>query len=216
MKHAVLGTGTVGQTIATKLVSRGHEVRMGARDAANEKAAAWAKGAGAKASHGTFSDAAAFGEVIWNCTKGEGSLEALRAAGAANLRGKPLLDLSNPLDFSKGFPPTLSVCNHDSLAEQIQRAFPEAKVVKTLNTLTAALMVDPRKLGGGDHDVFVSANDAGAKQVATAILEEDFGWQRILDLGDLTSARGTEAWLLLWTRLYGALGHANHNLKIVR
>jgi len=216
MKHAVLGTGTVGQTIATKLVSRGHEVRMGARDATNEKAAAWAKGAGPKASHGTFSDAAAFGEVIWNCTKGEGSLEALRAAGAANLRGKPLLDLSNPLDFSKGFPPTLSVCNHDSLAEQIQRAFPEAKVVKTLNTLTAALMVDPRKLGGGDHDVFVSSNDAGAKQVATAILEEDFGWQRILDLGDLTSARGTEAWLLLWTRLYGALGHANHNLKIVR
>jgi predicted dinucleotide-binding enzyme len=216
MRHAVLGTGTVGQTIAAKLASRGHEVRMGARDAANEKAAAWAKGAGAKASHGTFADAAAFGEVVWNCTKGEASLEALRAAGAANLRGKPLLDLSNPLDFSKGFPPSLTVCNTDSLAEQLQRAFPEAKVVKTLNTLTAALMVDPARLDGGDHDVFVAGNDAGAKQRATTILSEDFGWKRILDLGDLSSARGTEAWLLLWTRLYGALGHANHNLKIVR
>lgn len=216
MRHAVLGTGAVGQAIAGKLAARGHEVRMGARDARNEKAAAFAKAAGAKASHGTFAEAAAFGEVIWNCTKGDGSLEALRAAGAAHLRGKLLLDLSNPLDFSKGFPPTLFVSNADSLGEQLQRAFPEARVVKTLNTVTADLMVNPGKLAGGDHEAFVAGNDPDARRATAAILVDDLGWTRVLDLGDLSAARGTEAWLLLWLRIYGTLGHATYNLKIVR
>lgn len=216
MRHAVLGTGTVGQSIASKLAARGHEVRMGARDARNEKAAAWAKGAGAKASHGTFADAAAFAEVVWNCTKGDGSLEALRAAGAANLRGKLLVDVSNPLDFSKGFPPSNFLPSTDSLGEQIQKAFPEAKVVKALNTLTAELMVNPGKLGGGDHDVFLCGNDADAKKRATAILAEDFGWKRVTDLGDVTAARGTESYVLFWVRLFGSFGHPNFNVKIVR
>jgi predicted dinucleotide-binding enzyme len=216
MKHAVLGTGMVGQAIASKLAARGHEVRMGARDARNEKAAAWAKQAGAKASHGTFADAAAFGEVVWNCTKGDGSLDALRAAGSANLRGKLLVDVSNPLDFSKGMPPSLFVSNTDSLGEQIQRAFPEARVVKALNTLNCQLMVDPAKLAGGDHHVFVAGNDAGAKKQATDVLKGDFGWREVIDVGDITAARGTEAWLPLWVRIFGALGHANFNLKIVR
>lgn len=216
MRHAVLGTGMVGTTIATKLVERGHEVRMGSRDARSEKASAWAKKAGARASHGSFADAAAFGEVVWNCTKGDGSLAALKEAGAASLKGKLLLDVSNPLDFSKGMPPSLFVSNTDSLGEQIQRAFPEAKVVKTLNTLNCMLMVDPGKLAGGDHDVFVCGNDAGAKERATAILKGDFGWKRVIDLGDVSQSRGTEAWLALWIRLYGVLGTGDFNLKIVR
>ena len=216
MKHAVLGTGMVGTTIATKLVEKGHEVRMGSRDATSEKASAWAKKAGSRASQGSFADAAAFGEVVWNCTKGEGSLAALKAAGAANLKGKLLLDVSNPLDFSKGMPPSLFVSNTDSLGERIQREFPEAKVVKTLNTLNCVLMVEPGKLAGGDHDVFVCGNDAGAKERATAILKGDFGWKRVIDLGDVTQSRGTESWLALWIRLYGALGTGDFNLKIVR
>ena len=216
MKHAVLGTGMVGQAIAGKLVAKGHQARMGARDARNEKAAVWVKQAGKNASHGSYADAAAFGEVVWLCTKGDGSLDALRAAGAANLEGKLLVDISNPLDFSKGMPPSLFVSNTDSLGEQIQRAFPEAKVVKTLNTLTCSLMVDPAQLAGGDHHVFMSGNDAGAKQQATAILKGDFGWREVIDLGDLSTARGTESLLPLWVRLYGVFGNASFNFKIVR
>ncbi len=144
MKIGVLGTGMVGATIASKLVSLGHEVKMGSRTANNEKAVAWAKAAGAKASQGTFADAAAFGELSSICTQGTGALEALQAAGAANLKGKILIDISNPLDFSKGMPPTLFAGNTDSLGERIQAAFPDTKVVKTLNTVTAARHGRPR------------------------------------------------------------------------
>ncbi len=216
MKIAVLGTGMVGTTIGSKLAALGHEVRMGARQATNEKAQAWAQSAGPKASVGTFADAAAFGELVFNCTSGGGSLAALDAAGAANLRGKILIDVSNPLDFSKGMPPSLFVSNTDSLGEQIQRAFPETKVVKTLNTLNCELMVNPSRLAGGDHDVFVSGNDEEAKGRVAEILRDWFGWKRVIDLGDITTARGTESWLPMWVRLWGALGTAEFNLKIVR
>ena len=216
MKIAVLGTGMVGNTIASKLVALGHEVRMGARDAGNDKARAWAGGAGAGASHGTFADAAAFGELVFNCTAGAGSLAALEQAGAANLRGKVLVDLANPLDFSKGMPPSLFVSNTDSLGEQIQRAFPETRVVKTLNTINCEVMVDPARVAGAEHDVFVSGNDAGAKGQVTEILRGWFGWKHVTDLGDITTARGTEAYLLLWIRLWGATGTPDFNVRIVR
>ncbi|MCX4242388.1 NADPH-dependent F420 reductase [Paraliomyxa miuraensis] len=215
MKIAVLGTGTVGQQIGSKLVALGHEVMMGSRTAGGDKATAWAQQAGKGASEGTFAEAAAFGEQVWNCTAGGASLQALQAAGAQNLAGKILVDLSNPLDFSKGFPPTLSVCNDDSLGEQIQRAFPEAKVVKTLNTMANPIMVDPGFVPG-DHEVIVSGNDAQAKAEVTRLLTEQFGWRSVIDLGDITTARGTEAWLLLWTRLYAALGNADFNLHLQR
>src|SRR4051794_20878215 len=143
MHIGVLGTGTVGRTLSQALVDRGHEVRMGSRAAGNEKAVAWAEQAGPLASEGSFADAAAFGELAINATAGVASLAALESAGADTLAGKVLVDVSNPLDFSKGMPPTLSVCNDDSLGEQIQRAFPEVRVVKALNTMTAAVMVDP-------------------------------------------------------------------------
>ncbi len=215
MKLGVLGTGVVGTTIGTKLVQLGHDVMMGSRTKNNEKAAAWVTASGPKASQGTFAEAARFGETLFNCTSGLASVDALKLAGAANLNGKILLDIANPLDFSKGMPPTLSVCNTDSLAEQIQRAFPDVKVVKTLNTLNSKIMVNP-SLVPGEHDVFVSGNDRAAKARATEILKNWFGWKSVIDLGDITTARGTEQLLALWVRLLGTLGTANFNFKIVR
>ncbi len=214
MKFAVLGTGSVGQAIAGKLAALGHEVKMGARDAGNEKAAAWAKEAGRGASHGTFADAATFAEIAFNCTSGAASLDALKAAGAKNLSDKVLIDVANPLDFSKGMPPTLFTGSGDSLAEQIQREFPDVKVVKALNTVNANVMVEPAKVPG-DSDVFVCGNDADAKKRVTALLSE-FGWKSVIDLGDVTAARGTEAYLLLWLRLWGALETTDFNVHIVK
>ncbi len=214
MNIAILGTGNVGQTIGSKLIAVGHSVRIGSRTATNEKAAAWVKSAGERASAGTFADAAAFGEILFNCIGGMVTLDALRMAGAANLSGKILIDVSNPLDFSKGFPPTLSVCNTDSIGEQIQREFPDALVVKTLNTTNCKIMVEPTLLTG-DHDLFMSGNDAGAKATVREMLES-WGWKTIIDLGDITTARGTEQLLPIWVRLMGALGTANFNFHIVK
>ena len=214
MKFGVLGSGTVGSTIASKLVSLGHEVKMGSRDAATPTAKAWVDKAGRGASQGTFADAAAFGEVVFNCTNGMGSVDALKSAGDAALRGKVLVDVANPLDFSKGMPPTLFVGNSDSLGETIQRTFPEAKVVKALNTVNANVMVEPGRVRG-EHDVFVAGNDAAAKAQVVRILN-DFGWKNVNDLGDITAARATEAYLHLWLRLYGALQTAEFNVHVVR
>ena len=215
MRIGVLGTGMVGRAIASKLVSLGHEVMMGSRSADNEQAAEWVASAGANASQGTFADAATFGELVFNCTAGAASVEALRSAGAQNLAGKTLVDVSNPLDFSQGVPPSLFVCSTDSLAEQIQRAFPEARVVKSLNTVNCEVMVEPSKVPG-EHEVFVCGDDADAKQQVVELLQS-FGWpaERIIDLGDLAGARGTEAYLLLWLRLWGALQTGYLNIRIL-
>jgi predicted dinucleotide-binding enzyme len=214
MKIGVLGTGMVGNALATKFAGIGHEVKMGARDAKSDKAAAWAASAGAKASPGTFADAAAFGEVVLNCTSGAGSLDALKAAGAANLRGKVLVDVANPLDFSRGMPPSLFTVANDSLGERIQAAFPDARVVKALNTVNASVMVDPKRVPGVS-DLFVCGNDAAAKAEVTRILKEWFGWPVVVDLGDITAARATEAYLLLWLRLSGAFQTADLNVHVV-
>ena len=215
MKIAVLGTGSVGETIGSKLVSLGHEVKMGSRSATHEKGLAWVKAAGSKASLGTFADAAAFGELAFNCTSGHGSIPALESA-AASLKGKVVIDIANPLDFSKGFPPSLFTGNTDSLGEQAQRALPDSKVVKALNHVTAGLMVDAGRVAGGDHDALICGDDAGAKAQVTKILKEWFGWQRVVDLGDISKSRGSESYLALWVRLYGALGTADFNIKIMR
>lgn len=215
MKIAVLGTGMVGQAIGSRLAELGHEVKMGSRTSGNAKALAWAKQAQG-ASEGTFADAASFGEIVFNCTSGSASLEALAAAGAENLAGKVLVDVANPLDFSQGMPPTLSVCNTDSLGEQIQRAFPEARVVKALNTMNCTIMVNPALVGNGEHHTFLSGNDAEAKQQVKTLLQS-FGWQEacVMDLGDISTSRGTEAWLPLWLRIWGATGSGSFNLRIV-
>ena len=215
MNIAVLGSGMVGAAIGSKLVSLGHTVKMGSRTASNEKASAWVAAAGTNASQGSFSDAAQFGELVFNCTSGTGALEALGAAGAANLKGKVLIDISNPLDFSKGMPPTLFTGSADSLGERIQTAFPESKVVKTLNTVTCQLMVDAGRIKG-EHDMFLCGNDATAKAQVTGILKDWFGWTSVVDLGDISASRATESYLLLWLRLWGSLGSADFNVKVVR
>jgi len=214
MRIGILGTGVVGQTIGSRLTQLGHEVMLGARSATNEKAAAWVSENKPRGAQGTFANAAEFGEIVFNCTSGRVSLDALTAAGAANLDGKTLVDVANPLDFSGGFPPTLTVCNTESVAERIQAAFPEAKVVKTLNTMTAAVMVNPA-LVPGEHDVFVSGNDAAAKAQVSDLLHS-FGWRTVIDLGDITSARGAEMVLPLWVRLMGALKTPIFNFHIAR
>jgi predicted dinucleotide-binding enzyme len=216
MKIGVLGTGMVGGTIATKLVQIGHQVMMGSRNATTSEAAQeWLKSVGGSAQIGTFTDAAAFGEIVFDCTNGANSLAALRLAGAKNLRGKVLIHVGNPLDFSKGMP-MLTVCNADSLGEQVQREFPEALVVKALNTVNCELMVNP-SIVPGDHNLFICGNDAAAKAKVTAWLNEWFGWVRtnVVDLGDITGARGMEMWMPLWLRLYGSIGHPHFNLRLM-
>jgi len=216
MHVAVLGTGVVGQTVGTALVHHGHDVRMGSRAADNPAASEWASNhQGGRASHGTFSDAAQFGELVVNATSGQVSLSVLRAAGAERLHGKVLIDISNPLDFSSGFPPSLTVCNTDSIGEQVQREFPDARVVKTLNTVTASVMVDPASLVE-PTDMFLAGDDPAAKEVARGLLEQ-LGWapDRIRDLGGIEASRGMEAWLLLWVRLMGTLETPSFNVRLV-
>ncbi|HEX6076725.1 MAG TPA: NAD(P)-binding domain-containing protein [Micromonosporaceae bacterium] len=226
MRTAVLGTGMVGQALAGRLAGLGHEVTVGTRDVAQTMARTepdamgnppypvWAQKQ-PEVTLATYRDAAADAELLVNATLGTASLAALGEAGPENLAGKVLVDISNPLDFSQGMPPTLFVKDTDSLGEQIQRAFPDAKVVKTLNTLNADLMVEPRTLADGAHTVFVSGNDAGAKQTVTELLGS-MGHTDVMDLGDITTARGTEMLLPVWLRLMFALGTAKFNFKIVR
>lgn len=213
MKIAVLGTGEVGRRLAGKLVSLGHEVTMGSRTADNADARQWASDTGG--AHGTFADATAAAELVVNATGGLVSLAVLEAAGAQNLRGKTVVDVSNGLDFSEGFPPRVVTPDGHSIAEQLQKAFPEARVVKTLNTMNNAVMVEPGRVPG-HHNVFVSGDDADAKAETTALLRS-FGWapEQIIDLGDLSSARATEALMALWLRLYGVLGPVDFNLSVV-
>ena len=226
MRFGILGTGVVGKTIAARLAGLEHEVIVGTRNPeetlsrtepdpyGNPPFSAWQE-EHPEVRLGTFGEAAAHGEMVVNATAGAVSLEALELAGEANLNGKVLVDVSNPLDFSRGMPPTLSVSNTDSLGEQIQRRFAEARVVKTLHTMNAYLMVDPAQLAGADHTVFVGGDDAEAK-AAVADLLRSFGWADIIDLGDITTARGTEMMLPVWLRLFGALQKPVFNFKIVR
>jgi len=214
MDIGVLGTGHVGKAVGSKLVELGHRVTMGSRTADNEEATRWSEATGG--SHGTFADAAAAGELIVNATSGVASLDAIAAAGAADLARKVLIDIANPLDFSAGFPPTMSVCNDDSLAEQIQRTYPDARVVKTLNTMNAGIMVEPGAVPGS-HTVFMCGDDASAKDAVRDLLMS-FGWPRedILDLGGIGAARGCEMVLPLWLSIMQALGTPQFNFHIVR
>ncbi len=221
MKIAVLGTGMVGRALAGRWDERGHEVTLGTRNPERTLAALADGGPLADwiAGHpgvtlASFADAAGWGEVVVNATSGAVTLDALGAAGEANLAGKVLIDVSNPLDFTAGMPPTLFVKDTDSLGELVQRSFPAARVVKTLNTLNADLMVHPEALPEATS-VFVSGDDAEAKAVVVRLLQE-FGHADVIDLGGIETARGPELWLPLWLRLMGALGTAGFNLKIVR
>ena len=226
MKIGILGTGVVGQTITEKLVQLGHGVMIGTRDKQATLAKAgkdnfgrppfseWLKN-NSKVQFGTYTEAASFGEILVNATNGFGTMPALEAAGKKNLSGKVMIDISNPLDFSKGMPPSLFISNTDSLGEQIQRAYPELKVVKALNTMNAYIMVNPGLLPD-DHNVFLNGNDAKAKEEVKKLLVS-FGWKEknIIDMGDITTARGTEQILPIWVRLWGTLQTPMFNFKIV-
>ena len=225
MKVTILGTGMVGQTIASKLISMGIEVVMGTRNP-NETAqrtepnrmtglyfADWHKQNNAVALK-TLSESVKDADLVINATGGFASIAALEEAGENNLEGKILLDIANPLDFSNGMPPSLFVCNTDSLGEQIQAKFPKTKVVKSLNTMNAHIMVHPESISA-EHNVFVSGNDADAKEVVSNLLKS-IGWkaESIIDLGDISTARGTEQLLPIWIRLFGKFGNANFNFHI--
>lgn len=228
-KIAIIGTGTVGQTFASRLITLGYDVMMGTRNV-SEKLKSTAKDSygnppfkewhavNKSVKIGSFSETAAFGEIILNVTEGGSSIKALNLAEAKNLNGKILIDISNPLDFSKGMPPCLipELSNTNSLGEEIQKTFPGAKVIKTLNTMWCGLMVNPKMIAGGDHTNYICGNDADAKSKVKSLLNE-FGWENknIIDLGDITSARGTEAVLPVWLRIWGATQNGAFNFKIV-
>ena len=211
MQVAVLGTGSVGRAVAPRLAELGHVVRLGTRDPAATRAReGWTELPGVPLV--TFAEAAADADLVVHAGNGVAALDLLAQAG--DLAGTVLLDISNPLDFSAGFPPTLTVKDTDSLGEQLQRAFPDTRVVKSLNTLTAELMVHPGRLPE-PTTVFVSGDDADAKRLVTGLLTE-LGHRDVIDLGGIETARGTEMWLPLWLRLMGALGTAEFNMKVVR
>jgi len=226
VKIAVLGTGMVGQAVAARLAALGHEATVGTRDPQATLARTEPDGMGNPpfsawhAEHpevriATFAEAAEQADLVVNATNGGVSIDVLNQAGTANLAGKVLLDIANPLDFSQGFPPTLFVKDTDSLGETIQRTFPDVQVVKALNTMTAAVMVDPGLVAGGDHSVFVSGDDEAAKRTVIDLLTS-IGHTDVIDLGDLSTARGTEMLLPIWLRLMGALGTGMFNFKIAR
>jgi 8-hydroxy-5-deazaflavin:NADPH oxidoreductase len=223
MKIGIIGSGMVGQTIGKKLVELGHEVVLGTRDPqqiSEKKGWAgslkeWLDSLPKPAKIATFAEAAAYGELVINATGGVNSLAALQLAGADNLSGKVLIDIANELDFSKGMPPQSLATDTISLGEKIQAAFPTAKVVKTLNTMNAFVMVAPESIAAGNHTVFVSGNNSDAKSIVTSLLQS-FGWQDIIDLGDIQSARGTEMLMPIWLKLMQQLGTGSFNYKIVR
>jgi predicted dinucleotide-binding enzyme len=218
MKIGILGTGMVGNALGTKLVQIGHEVTMGSRSAKNESAQTWAASLGERAHAATFRDAAAFGEIVISCTGGMHSMEALESVGAEPLRNKILIDVSNPLQQDKDGSVILGFCNTESLGERIHRAFPQTRVVKALNTVNCDIMIEPSRVPG-DHNLFICGNDATAKKEVTKYLSNWFGWepQNVVDLGDITAARGTEMMMPLWMRLFqGVIGHPHFNWQIVR
>ena len=215
-KIAVLGTGIVGQTIAKKLVELGYLVTMGSRTANNDKAVNFTS-TNKNAQNGTFEDVVKSSDIIFNCTAGNISLEVLKFAGLENFKNKILIDISNPLDFSNGFPPTLSICNDNSIAQEIQKLLPDCFVVKALNTMNCDIMVNPSSINNGDHNTFIAGNDENSKSKVIELLNE-FGWssENIIDLGDITNAIGLEMYLPLWLRIFGATKTGAFNIKIVK
>jgi 8-hydroxy-5-deazaflavin:NADPH oxidoreductase len=226
VRFGILGSGIVGRTIAGKLSELDHDVAIGTRDVdalmartepdamGNPPFSEWRQTT-PKVEVGTYADIASQAEMVVNATSGAGTLEALDLAGVENLSGKVLIDIANPLDYSRGMPPSLFVSNTDSLAERIQRTFPDARVVKTLNTMNARVMVDPAGIGNGDHNVFLSGDDSDAKAQVADILRS-FGWRHIIDLGGIVTARSAEMYLPLWLSLMGNLGTPMFNIKVTR
>jgi predicted dinucleotide-binding enzyme len=215
MRIGILGTGPVGQALGACWVGLGHDVVLGSRRPDNDSAVAWAAANGSRATSGTFKTAAASADLVVNATAGQNSIAALTMA-ADELPGKVILDVANALDFSHGFPPALAVGPSDSLAEAIQRAFPDVRVVKALNTMPVEIMVAPAAVANGDHSVFVSGDDQEAKDLVIGLLNE-MGWRgdRVFDLGNLASARGPELLLPLWLMVMQRSGRRLVTFRVV-
>ena len=215
-KIGILGTGAVGRTIGSKLIELGYQVMMGSRTADNEKATAWVQSHGTNATNGTFADVAVFANIIFNCTKGEITLDVFNLAGIENFRQKTIVDISNPLDFSHGMPPSLfpQWSNTNSLGEEIQRLLPDALIVKTLNMVNCEVMVDATRCGA-DATMFICGNDAAAKASVLHILQQ-FAWKDTIDLGDITASRAMEMLLPIWLKTWMATGNGHFAFKIAR
>lgn len=215
MKYGILGAGDVACSIGSKLIALGHEVMLGSRNAGNEKAGNWATANGELASHGTFADAARFGERAFLCVQGIHSLEVIESVGAESLAGKILIDQTNPYIYKDGH---ISLDSRWSgttcLGEEIQKLLPQTKVVKTLNYLCSHLMVAPQQLPETVTG-FYCGNDVEAKGMVAELLK-DFGWQDTMDLGDISMSRYTEMLGAFWPAVYGQLKHMNWGFKLVR
>jgi 8-hydroxy-5-deazaflavin:NADPH oxidoreductase len=219
MRIAIVGTGQVARALGTAFATAGHDVIFGTRDPEQTRSRPeWSRAEPGGPSTGPgrmelVAYADLDGDVFVNATRGDASLAALQAVGPA-LDGKVVIDTSNALDFSQGMPPSLFVVNTDSLAEQLQRALPGARLVKMFNTMNNQVMADPASLGQ-ESTIFLAGNDEAARQIA-ADLARDLGWTDVLDLGDLSAARGLEMYLPLWLRIMGAVGGLAFNIKVVR
>lgn len=219
MRIGILGTGVVGEALATALIEKGHHVKMGSRTAGNEKATAWAKKAGKDASEGTFDEAALYGDIVFLCLNGEYTLDAIDSLGTTSLNGKIVVDITNPLDFTQGMPPKILEDFRDvSLGEKVQEALPNSYVIKTLNTVNFNVMVNPKKVNGGRHSIFVCGNHLDAKNKVKHFLADNFGWtaESFVDLGDIKAARCTEAFVPLWVMMWQSVGSPFFSVKVVQ
>jgi predicted dinucleotide-binding enzyme len=209
----VLGTGEVGRRLAMGFRSRDHDVMIGSRDPDKPELREWLSGDGAGIRGGTFAETAAHGELLVLAVLGDAVEEVIAAAGPQNFSGKVVIDTTNPLDSSGGFPPKLSITGEDSLGERVQRWLPDARVVKAFNTIGNALFVDP-SFREGEPTMLIVGDDGPAKRTVTAVLN-DFGWSDVVDLGGIQGSRELEAICIAWVKIGGARGAWDHGFKLL-
>jgi 8-hydroxy-5-deazaflavin:NADPH oxidoreductase len=211
MKIGIIGSGDVAQTLAGGYLAKGYEVKLGTRSP--EKLDEWLASAGENASVGSFADAAKFGEVAFICASGAAALDAIELAGAENFKGKTVIDVTNPLDFSEGIPPKFAATVGNSLGERIQNALPEGRVVKAFNTINRTTMIDPH-FGDETATLFIAGNDENAK-AETVKLAEEFGWN-VEDLGGIEQSFFLEAFASLWVNYAFKHNSWTHAFKFLK
>lgn len=209
----VLGTGEVGRRLAAGFKDRGYQVMIGSRDSGKSELRDWLSADGRGIEVGTFAEAGAYGEVIVLAVLGAAAEEVIAEAGAQKFTGKVVIDAMNPLDFSGGFPPKLSISGDDSLGERVQRALPDAKVVKAFNTIGNPYFVDP-SFSEGKPTMLIAGDDEGAKGTVSDVLK-DFGWSDIIDIGGIEGSRELEAICIVWVKIGGARGAWDHGFKLL-
>jgi predicted dinucleotide-binding enzyme len=212
MNVGILGTGTVGKALAKGFAAKGYDVKIGSRGATKPELTEWLKDFNGKVSVGTFSDAAKYGDILLLCSLGQVAEDVIKASGETNFDDKLLIDVTNPLDFSKGSPPGLLFGMTDSLGERVQKMLPKAKVVKCFNTVPSSQMFNPKFK---DAEILICGNDAASKEQTTKILKE-FGWKGSIDIGGIENSRWLEAFVPLWVRAGMALNTWDHVFSVLR